>query len=403
MVEQQANRTIPDYPMRRGCPYEPPAEYAELRERGPVSRIRMYDGRLAWLVTRYADVRRLFADSGRLSSNRANPDFPLVAEREKFFPEFSQQLFGLDGDEHRTRQRMLLPRFTTRQVAKLRPAMQRTTDDLIDAMLAVGPPADLISSLGRPLPSMVVAELFGVPYEDHVQFEAWYQKIMEAPDVAEIADAGGKLISYIEDLIDAKRAQPTDDLLSTLVAERLNTGEISRGDLSRLAIAVLSAGSEATASMIGLGVLTLLEHPDQLEILRSGEVPIAEAVDELLRFLSTADMTTNRVATEDVPVGDQTIRAGEGVVLSTSSANHDPAMFPDPDRLDLRRAPHNHLAFGAGPHRCVGEHVGRVELEVVFGTLFRRVPSLRLAKPMDQLRAKENMTLEGLLELPVVW
>ncbi|RZQ60925.1 cytochrome P450 [Amycolatopsis suaedae] len=396
-------REVVDFPIPRECPYHPPAVYAEARAEGPLFRVRLYDGRVAWLVTRYADVRALFADADRFSSNRDNPDFPIPAERERHFREFFRTLAGLDGEAHKTRRSMLVGRFTVRQVDRLRPYIQRTTDLLIDRMLDAGPPADLISALGRPLPSMVISELLGVPYADHERFEKWSQGLMHAPTAEEAWESGQQLVAYMDALIKEKEAEPTDDLLGTLITERMHTGELTREELVRLALAVLAAGHETTASMIGLGTLTLLEHPDQLDVLKADPGAALRVVDELSRFLSVADLTTLRVVTEDVEVGGQLVRAGEGVILSTAAANRDPDVYPEPDRLDVSRQARNNLAFGFGPHRCVGENLARAELEIVFGTLFRRVPKLRLAMPLDEIPRKVGMTLEGMLELPVTW
>ncbi|WP_407288176.1 cytochrome P450 [Streptomyces sp. BP-8] len=392
-----------EYPMRRGCPYHPPTEYTELAEEGPLSQVRLYDGRTAWLVTQHKETREMFADAKLFSSDHDNPAFPILAEREKNFPEFTQELFGLDGEPHKSRRRMLLPRFTAKQVEKLRPMIQSVADELIDELLRHEGPVDLVSVLGRPLPSRVICKMLGISYEEHELFEVHAQGIMQAPDLEKAVEAGRELLDYLVKVVQAKQTNLGDDLLSTLITERLNTGELTSIEVSKLMVALLIGGQETTTSMIGLGTLTLLEHPDQLAMLREDPELLPGAVEELMRFLSIADLTTLRVATTDVEVAGQVIKEGDGVILSTAAANRDPGAFEDPDAFDIRRSTQGHLAFGHGPHRCLGENLARAELEILFGTLFKRIPTLRLAVPMDQVSMKVGMTLEGLHDLPVTW
>ncbi|MGA5896272.1 cytochrome P450 [Streptomyces venetus] len=392
-----------EYPMRRGCPYHPPAEYTELSEQGPLSEVRLYDGRVAWLVAQHKEAREMFADAKLFSSDHDNPAFPILAEREKNFPEFTQELFGLDGERHKARRRMLLPRFTAKQVEKLRPMIQQVADELIDDLLQHETPVDLIAVLGRPLPSRVICKMLGISYEEHELFEVHAQGIMQAPDLEQAITAGRELLDYLVKVVDAKQTNLGDDLLSTLITERLNTGELTSIEVSKLMVALLIGGQETTTSMIGLGTLTLLQHPDQLAMVRENPDLLPGAVEELMRFLSIADLTTLRVATSDVEVAGRMIKEGDGVILSTAAANRDTRVFENPDTFDILRDTQGHLAFGHGPHRCLGENLARAELEILFGTLFKRIPTLRLAVPMDEVSMKVGMTLEGLHDLPVTW
>ncbi|MFG2139947.1 cytochrome P450 [Streptomyces sp. NPDC048650] len=398
-----ATEELHEYPMQRGCPYHPPTEYTELSKEGPLSRVRLYDGRSAWLVTQHKETREMFADAKLFSSDHDNPAFPILAEREKNFPEFTQELFGLDGEPHKSRRRMLLPRFTAKQVEKLRPMIQQVADELIDDLLRHETPVDLVAVLGRPLPSRVICKMLGISYEEHELFEEHAQGIMQAPDLEQAIRAGRELLDYLVQVVDAKQHNLSDDLLSTLIKERLNTGELTSIEVSKLMVALLIGGQETTTSMIGLGTLTLLEHPDQLAMVREDPGLLPGAVEELMRFLSIADLTTLRVATTDVEVAGQVIKEGDGVILSTAAANRDDAAFENPDAFDIRRSTQGHLAFGHGPHRCLGENLARAELEILFGTLFTRIPTLRLAVPMDEVSMKVGMTLEGLHDLPVTW
>ncbi|MEV0639963.1 cytochrome P450 [Streptomyces sp. NPDC050619] len=405
MTEQPTvtNPELHEYPMKRGCPYHPPTEYAELAEQGPLSEVRLFDGSTAWLVTQHTEARAMFADAAMFSSDHDNPAFPILAEREKNFPEFTQELFGLDGDRHKARRRMLLPRFTAKQVERLRPMIQRMADELIDELLELEAPVDLIAVLGRPLPSRVICRMLGISYEEHELFEVHAQGIMQAPDLEQAVAAGQELLDYLVQVVDAKQKNLGDDLLSTLITDRLNTGELTSIEVSKLMVALLIGGQETTTSMIGLGTLTLLQHPDQLAEIRENPELLPGAVEELMRFLSIADLTTLRVATADVEVAGRTIKEGDGVILSTAAANRDAAVFDDADTFDIHRDTQGHLGFGHGPHRCLGENLARAELEILFGTLFKRIPTLRLAVPMDEVSMKVGMTLEGLHDLPVTW
>ncbi|GAA2221478.1 cytochrome P450 [Streptomyces amakusaensis] len=398
-----ASEDLHSYPMRRGCPYDPPAEYTGMSEKAPLSRVRLYDGRIAWLVTQHKETRAMFADAKLFSSDHDNPAFPILAEREKNFPEFTQELFGLDGEPHRSRRRMLLPRFTNKQVERLRPMIQAVADELIDELLSHETPVDMVAVLGRPLPSRVICQMLGISYEEHELFEVHAQGIMQAPDLEQAVRAGQELLDYLVQVVDAKQHDLGDDLLSTLITEQLNTGALTSIEVSKLMVALLIGGQETTTSMIGLGTLTLLEHPDQLALIREDPSLLPGAVEELMRFLSIADLTTLRVATADVEVAGQTIKKGDGVILSTAAANRDARAFEAPDSFDIRRSSQGHLAFGHGPHRCLGENLARAELEILFGTLFERIPTLRLAVPMDEVSMKVDMTLEGLHDLPVTW
>ncbi|MFD7906086.1 cytochrome P450 [Kitasatospora sp. NPDC057904] len=405
MTEQSTTTgtELHEYPMRRGCPYHPPTEYTELSEQGPLSQVELYDGRVAWLVTQHKETREMFADAKLFSSDHDNPAFPILAEREKNFPEFTQELFGLDGERHKARRRMLLPRFTAKQVERLRPMIQEVADELIGDLLRHETPVDLVAVLGRPLPSRVICKMLGISYEEHELFEVHAQGIMQAPDLEQAVTAGRELLDYLVKVVDAKRANLSDDLLSTLIRDRLNTGELTSIEVSKLMVALLIGGQETTTSMIGLGTLTLLQHPDQLAMLREDPELVPGAVEELMRFLSIADLTTLRVATADVEVAGRTIKEGDGVILSTAAANRDTRAFENPDVFDIRRDTQGHLAFGHGPHRCLGENLARAELEILFTALFERIPTLRLAVPMDEVSMKVGMTLEGLHDLPVTW
>ncbi|MEU1310377.1 cytochrome P450 [Streptomyces cinnamoneus] len=391
----------PSFPQDRTCPYHPPAAYPELAERGPVGRMTLYDGRQVWAVTGHAEARALLADP-RLSADRKNPSFPVVVERFSNQAEVDIPLLGVDDPEHARQRRMLIPSFGLKRIAGMRPAIQAIVDDAIDAMLERGPEAELHSAFALPVPSMVICRLLGVPYTDHEFFESRSRALLTAPTAEESSAAREELKDYLERLVAAKEAHPGDGLLDDLVADRLRTGELDREELALLAMILLVAGHETTSSMITLGTYTLLEHPGQLAALRADPALMPGAVEELMRYLSIADGMV-RVATEDIEIGGHTIRAGDGVLLPTSTINRDPGVYADPGALDVRRVARHHVAFGYGVHQCLGQNLARAEMEIALSTLFARIPTLRLAVAPDAVPIKPGDTLQGLYALPVTW
>ncbi|MFH8471133.1 cytochrome P450 [Streptomyces sp. NPDC018000] len=389
------------FPQNRTCPYHPPTGYREHRGQRPVSLAKLFDGRTVWLVTGHAEARSLLVDQ-RLSSDRENPAFPFFAERLAAIKLRRVELLGVDDPEHNAQRRMLIPSFTVKRTTALRPQIQKTVNRLLDAMAEQGPPADLVDAFALPVPSMVICALLGVPYEDHEFFEAQSRKLLRGPAAADVEAARDKLGDYFRVLIEQKRAAPGEGLLDELIVKQLETGGVDHEELVRLAQILLVAGHETTANMISLGTFTLLQHPGRLARMRESEGLMGSAVEELLRFLSIAD-GISRVAVEDIEVGGVTIRAGDGVILTTSVINRDETVYPSPDELDLGRNARNHVAFGFGIHQCLGQNLARAELEIALPALFDRFPGLRLAVPAEEVPFKPGDTIQGLLELPVTW
>ncbi|MFJ6216217.1 cytochrome P450 [Streptomyces sp. NPDC092296] len=391
----------PDFPMTRGCPYHPPAGYESLRSKGPLARVRLYDGRPAWVVTGYAETRQLLVDP-RLSSDRTRPDFPVLVPR--MAAAKLTALVGMDPPEHDIQRRMLIPSFTVKRVNTLRPAIRRIVTEKIDALLADGRrSADLVPAFALPVPSTVICELLGVPYADHEFFELQTSRMVQATSTAEeAAAASAALVGYFDDLIARKEAEPGEGLLDELIADRLATGQLGRTELASIAMFMLVAGHETTANMIGLSILSLLEHPAQLAALRADEGIASSAVEELLRFLSVAD-ELQRVAAADIEIGGVVVKEGDGVYLPNAAANRSPEVFEDPDTLDVRRGSRGHLAFGYGIHQCIGQNLARAELEIALYELARRIPTLRLAEPIEALGVKPGGSVQGVFRLPVTW
>ncbi|MFE1171143.1 cytochrome P450 [Streptomyces sp. NPDC058773] len=385
----------------RTCPYHPPAGYRPLREARPLTHVTLYDGRQVWAVTGHTEARALLTDQ-RLSADRQNPAFPVPVERFEAIRRVRTPLIGVDDPEHNTQRRMLIPSFSVKRTAALRPEIQRIVDGLLDRMLAQGPPAELVSAFALPVPSMVICALLGVPYADHEFFEEQSCRLLRGRTAEEAEDARLKLEEYFAELIAAKERHPGDGLLDELIEDRLRAGALTRQELVRLAMILLVAGHETTANMISLGTFTLLEHPEQLAQLRAEEGLMPAAVEELLRFLSIADGML-RVATADIEIGGQIIRADDAVLFPSSLINRDAAVYPAPDELDLDRSARHHVAFGFGVHQCLGQNLARAELEIALRSLFTRIPELRLAVPAAEIPFKAGDTLQGMIELPLTW
>jgi pentalenic acid synthase len=396
------------FPQDRACPYDPPPGYDTLRAAGrPVSRVEIFDGTPVWLVSGLAEARALLADQ-RLSSARERPEFPLFAKRLVGIERRQFALLGVDDPKHNVQRRKLIPGFTLKRTNGLRPAIQETVDRLLDAMLAQPENrADLVSAFALPVPSMVICALLGVPYADHDFFEEQSRRLLRGPAKEDVEGARNALDAYLGDLVERKRAVAEKggnggdgELPVGLLDDMIEVFDDER-ELIDLAEILLIAGHETTANMIALGTFTLLEHPEQLARFKGNPAGLPAACEELLRFLSIADGMT-RLATEDIEIGGVTIRAGDGVVLATSLINRDPTAFDAPDALNIERS-ERHLAFGFGIHQCLGQNLARAEMEIALGTLFARLPGLRLAVPAAEIPHKPGDTIQGLTELPVAW
>ena len=403
---------IPEYPMARqaGCPFAPPPDVMALAEIKPLSRVRIWDGSTPWLITGYEQCRELFSDS-RVSVDDRVPGFPhwnagMLATVHKR----PRSVFTSDGEEHTRFRRMLSKPFTFKRVEGLRPAIQQITDEHIDTMLTGPQPADIVTALALPVPSLVISQLLGVPYEDAEMFQHHANIGLARYATGDDTVKGAmSLHKYLCQLVEAKMENPAldseQDAVSDL-AERVKAGELSVKEAAQLGTGLLIAGHETTANMIGLGVLALLVNPDQAAVIREAEDPkiLASAVEELLRYLSIIQNGQRRVAVEDIHIAGEVIRAGEGIIIDLAPANWDSDAFPEPDRLYLHRSgADRNVAFGYGRHQCVGQQLARAELQIVYQTLFRRVPTLALAVPIEDVPFKDDRLAYGVYELPVTW
>jgi cytochrome P450 len=395
-------------------PIDPPDVYRALREQQPIARVRLFDGRPAWLITRYDDVRAILSDP-RVSADDSRPGFPAFGDT----PPIGARVFlRMDAPDHTVFRRMLSKNFMVRRIEAMRPDIQRLVDETIDRMLAsTERSADLVQELALPVPSTVLSWVLGVHPEDRVFFNKAAERLTRDQSqllrdqdqadpqvVARLQQTMLELTGYVAKVVAEKEAQddPGNDILGELVkAARADT--IPREEVISNGFVFLIAGHDTTASMTALGTLTLLQHPDQMAELRSDPSLIPNAIEEMLRFLTIVDLVVVRVAAEDIEIGGQVIPAGEGIIPLNSSANRDDAQFPDAAAFDIHRDPQGHFAFGFGVHQCIGQPLARVELGIIFETLLRRIPTLKLAAPVEDLEFRLRPGINGVFKLPVTW
>lgn len=391
--------------MQRKCPYSPPPAYSEMRAENPVTKVKMaLSGREVWVVARQEDVRTVLT-SPAMSSSVKLPNYPLqFPVPDEVLQTMELPLVAMDAPEHTVRRRALIPELTVKRMQALRPRIQQVVDEHIDAILAGGGPVDLVEALAIPVPSLIFCELMGVPAEDTETFRAFAETTVKS-DVSpeEVGAATAQMDVYLGKLVAEKDAQDTDDLLGRIIARNKETGALEHGDIVALARMLLFGGFDTITNMIALGTAMLLRHPGQLAEIKQDPSLTANAIEELLRYLSIADSATARVATEDIEIAGVTIRAGEGIIALNGSANRDETAFEDPDTFDIHREIELHSAFGHGIHQCPGASLVRVELEIVFNTLFSRIPDLRLAVAEEDLAFKSHTLIHGMHSLPVTW
>ncbi|MFJ8885724.1 cytochrome P450 [Streptomyces sp. NPDC102402] len=399
---------IPEYPMRRDpqCPFAPTATVREMTREEPVGKVRIWDGSTPWFITRHADQRALLNDP-RLSIDEKRPGYPhMTRSRAAGAPHHPALITNTDPPEHTRLRRTVNAPFMVKRVEALRPRIQEVLDGLIDDMLAGPNPVDLVQAIGLPVPTLVITEILGAPYEDHEFFQTTSHVLISHESTPEQAqEAGGALGNYLGELFARKMADPGDDVMSEM-AGRVKAGEMSAEEAITMSSAILIAGHETSASMISLGTLALLQNPDQLQLLRErSDDPkfVANAVEELLRYLTIVHSGIRRIANEDIPVRDKVIKAGDGVIFELAGANYDAEEFPEPEKLDLSRPARQHHAFGYGAHQCLGQSLARVELQVVYATLYRRIPTLALAVPFEEVPFAMEGVAYGLKSLPVTW
>ncbi|MFI7123174.1 cytochrome P450 [Amycolatopsis sp. NPDC049868] len=387
--------TAPTYPFSEpeGLTLDP--AYTRLRRDEPVTWVKFPHGGEGWLVTTYKEARFVYGDP-RFSKAQAGRDVPRMLSNAS--P--SRSIAATDGADHARLRRLTFYAFTGRRAEELRPRIQEITDDLLDHL---DNPDDLVPSFNSSLPVTVMCELLGVPFEDRADFQQWAEisASVGGHTPEEAADGMAKLAGYVTDLVAQRRAKPTDDLLGALVAARDDGDMLTDQEIVSFGMAMLIGGHQTITNQLGNIIVTLLDRPEAMAQLRDEPELLPGAIEELLRFvplLSGAALT--RVATEDVRVGNVTVKKDDAVLVSLTSANRDESAFEQPDELDLHREDAHHLAFGHGSHYCPGAQLARTQLQVGLGTLLRRFPGLQLAEPVE---FKKGSPHRGPRKLVVTW
>ncbi|RYF60800.1 MAG: cytochrome P450 [Comamonadaceae bacterium] len=391
------------YPMQRSCPFDPPPDYHRLRAEAPFARVRLWDGTSPYLVTKFDDIKSILSHP-QFSCEPNRPGFPHVFEGRMAADVADRSFLRIDNPEHDRLRRMVTKEFTVKRVNALRPLIQQSVERLIDQYTALPQGSDFVEHFSAPLPTEIITLLLGIPYEDHeFLHESTRIQFGTKSTPEEVRKSLKELFEYFDKLVTQKAEKPQDDVVSRLVEEQLKPGHVDRETLINIVRLLLSAGHQTTQNMTAMGVLTLLQHPDQLALIKSDPDMIPHAVEELLRYTSPLHIGARRVALEDIDVNGHLVKKGEGVICSIPAANRDEALFPEPDKFDVTRNASRHVAFGYGIHQCVGQVLARAELQIVYGTLFNRLPKLRLAVPFEELRFRHEMFVYGVHELPLAW
>ena len=407
-ADRPEDETAVTYPTARTCPFDPPAEFTRLRALPGLPRTRALEDARPWLITRYEDAKAVLA-SPAFSARLDSPGFPLfspgdVQQRD----DRVESLIRSDDPDHLTRRRRLTRHFTVKRVHAMREEIQQVIDAALDDLLDAGSPADLVALVARPVPARVICLLLGVPYADHAFFQqAAARALAGDADPADVRIALRELGDYLDILVQEKARTSGDDVLSQLARDLLLPGTVDRAELVNIAMTLLVAGFETTGNMIGLGTALFLRHPEQRDLFMAGDDALgANAVEELLRYLSVAQHPRQLAVRSEVTVAGCPLSPGDGVLISLPSANRDPQEFDSPDTFDIGRTARGHLAFSHGTHQCLGQALARLELLLTFRTLFARVPTLRLADSPDSSEGFDVNTqsrVHGFNSLQVAW
>jgi len=385
--------------------------FEDLRSQCPVHQVRLADGHDAWLVIGHDAARQALRD-GQLSKDMlaAMDADPNVVNESLPKPAFARHMLAVDPPDHTRLRRLVAPAFAPSRMAALEPAIERIADGLLDALAVdgAGPESvvDLVAGYALPLPFSVIGALLGIPELDQPQLQRWFRTLLQpwsgSPPRAAV-DASNAIVAALADLADACRRNPGDDLTSLLVGATDGDERLTDQELLSTLFQLIVAGHDTTTSLIGNGVVALLDHPEQLRLLIEQPERIPDAIEELMRYSAPVPHATFRVTTEAVTLDGVEVPAGQQVLICLAGANRDPVVRDDPSVLDVTRPPRAHLGFGHGIHFCLGAPLARIEARVAFTVLLRRYPNLRLAVPRDELRWThgDGLVLRGLAELPV--
>lgn len=383
----------------------------DLHTDAPIRRVITPAGDPAWLVPGYDDVKAMLSDP-RLGRSHPEPEKAARFSRSAIFGGPMGNDPSVEAVEHARMRRLLVPAFSARRMAELRPRVEQIVAQLLDDMVAAGPPADFHEAVSFPLPALVICELLGVPFEDRDDFRRWSDEAANTTDADRSLAGLSALWEYMRTLVARKQQQPGQDVISDLLATAEQDPNVHTDGIAMLAAALLFAGHETTVAAIDRGVVLLATHSDQFADLQRDPSHVTSAVEEMLRSSlplprsAVAGVQAGglpRYATEDIEFGGVRIAAGELVLLGLQNANTDARRFAKPDGFDTRRAPNPHLSFGHGPRFCIGAPLARIELHALVTALGDRLPTTRLAVPIESLRSRDELLTGGLIELPVTW
>jgi pentalenic acid synthase len=362
-----------------------------------------WDDSRAWAITEYRQARAVLA-SRSFSTEVTTPGFPNVVPGISAVGPEQISFLRMDPPRHDHLRRMLIPHFSHRRMERLRPRVREISQTYLDELAQHGPPADVSALVAMPIPCKITCEMLGVPYADHAFFQDRAVAIATGESGEAVAAGTGELFGYLTELVQAKEAERGDDMISQLVVEQLWPGTLTRDELVAMSMLLLLAGIETSANMISLGVLSLIDRPDLVEVARAGGDGLANLVEELMRYHSIGANSVWRVAAEDVQIGDLQFRKGQAVVILLDAANRDSAAFPGGDQL-CPQPPGDgpHLAFGQGVHQCLGQSLARVELQEALGGFFRRFSGVQLAVPLEEVKYRGGAVVRGMGELPLTW
>ena len=382
--------------------------FAKMRQAHPVFQQPGLDGQtLIWFVTGYDEVEQVLRDDKhfvRDARNALPPD--QVYQPSPLEAMLSDHMLSKDWDDHRRLRTLVSQAFTPRRVQTLRPRIQAIANELLDGVANQGQ-MDLIADYSFHLPTIVIAEMLGIPVEDRDKFKVWSNAAlmpsMDEESVAEFVQHMQEFMTYLNNLFDARRKTPGDDLLSALLQAEADGDSLNQTELFAMLFLLIIAGHETTVSLIANAMVALWQHPDQLELLKKEPERMKTAVEEFLRYDNSVERAFNRWVAEDIMLGDQFLPKGSLVIPILAAANHDPAKFARPERLDVTREPNNHLSFGKGAHYCLGAPLARLETEIALNILLERLPNIQMRIPFSDLRWRLSPGFRTLETLPVHW
>ncbi len=402
-MSKDKSRSLPDYPFQAPSALDPPPEWAQLRDKCPVAHIRLPSGDQAVLLTRHSDVRQVLSDP-RFSRNlSAEGAARTTANEDGSVFESKEAALLADAERHQAWRRLIFKWFTAKRIAAMQARIESMTESLIDQMIQHGSPVDLQAMLGFPLPVWVICDVLGIPDVDRDKLAYWSSTMLSLTQYsqAEINAAQQEFSQYLQTHLAEKRQHPGDDLLSDLIVAAEEGPSVSAELLMMTAKGLLVAGHETTSSMIGKMLAMLLSEPVRWQQLLANPSLVRTAVEEALRFDANPGFGLPRYLSADVEVGGTQIPRGTTIICNMAAANRDERAYEQADEMNLERSPNPHLSFGAGPYSCVGQALARTELQTVLSVLLRRLPSLALAVPTEQLTAKQGLIIGALERLMV--